>query len=189
MARSFAALGLLLALAVPAAAEPAWHVYSDAKRNFSIAYPDGWTVDPDFRDKGYGFFQGDTDDYRGGVALKPTADLAPGTNLESDQLVLAVETARPGDLCQAKSFLVDPPPDYFTDVAVDKPEVARTVANAGDLYTIEHIVLIGVRQPCIAAHYILVYGQRHGSGAPPDFDRAAVIGLLNKIAATIKPLK
>ena len=187
--RVAAAIAVLLCLATAAAAEPAWHVYSDAKRNVSIAYPDGWTVDPNFRDKGYGFFQGDNDDYRDGIALKPTADLAPGTNLESDQIVLAVETARPADRCEAKAFLVDPPPDYFTDVPVDKPEVVRTVANAGDLYTIEHIVLIGVRQPCIAAHYILVYGQRHGADAPPAFDRAAVLGLLNKIASTIKPLK
>ena len=189
MARRIAAFALVLAIAAPAAAEPAWHVYSDAKRNFSISYPDGWTVDPAYRDKGYGFFQGDTDDYRDGVALKPTADLAPGTNLQSDQLMLVVETARPGDLCQAKSFLVDPPPDYFTDRPIDKPDAVRTVANTGDLYTVEHIVLIGVRQPCIAAHYILVYGQRHGADGPPDFDRTTVIGALNAIAATIKPLK
>ncbi len=182
------AVAVLLCLCTNAAAEPAWHTYTDAKRGFSISYPDGWTVDPNYRDKGYGFFQGDADDVREAVALKPANELAPGTNLESDQIVLAVETARPGDSCSARSFLVDAPPDYFTDVPIDKPDVVRTVANAGDLYTIEHIVLIGVRQPCIAAHYILVYGQNHGPSAAPPFDRAAVLGLLNKIASTIKPL-
>ncbi|MEJ0028173.1 MAG: hypothetical protein WDN01_19265 [Rhizomicrobium sp.] len=182
-------IALSIVLATGAAAEPAWHTYTDAKRGFSIDYPDGWTVDPGFKDKGYGFFQGDTDDYRDGVALKPTVDLAPGTNLESPQLVLAIETARPADRCEARAFLVDPPPDYFTERPVDRPDAVRTVAKAGDLYTIEHIVLIGVRQPCIAAHYILVYGQGQGANAPPAFDHAAVVGLLNRIASTVKPLK
>lgn len=177
-----------MAVAPCVAQTAGWHTYSDTQRNFSFSYPDGWTLDTKYQDKGYGYHQGDLDDERDGVALRPAGDLAPGTDLQSDQLVFAVEAARPADRCEARAFLVDPPPDYFTEAPVDKPDVVRTVAQAGDLYTIEHIVLIAVRKPCIAAQYTLVYHQPY-EGGPPPFDHAKIIGLLNAIAATIRPLK
>lgn len=179
-------LSALAALA-PCAAQTV-HTYSDVARNFTFSYPDGWSIDARYQDKGYGYHQGDLDDVRDGVALRPAGDLAPGTDLQSDQLVLAVEAARPADRCEAHAFLVDAPPDYFTETPVDKPEAVRTVAQAGDLYTIEHIVLIAVKKPCIAVHYTLVYRQ-HAAGGPPPFDRASIVGQLNAIAATIRPLK
>lgn len=183
------ALAFAAVMAAPCTAQTAgWHSYSDARHSFSFSYPDGWTLDANYQDKGYGYHQGDLDDVRNGVALRPAGNLAPGTDLQSDQLVLAVEAARPADRCEARAFLVDPPPDYFTETPLDKPDAVRTVAQAGDLYTIEHIVLIAVKTPCIAAHYTLVYHQPY-AGGPPPFDRARVIGLLNAIAATIRPLK
>jgi hypothetical protein len=167
------------------------HIYTDAKRGFSISYPDGWTVDPAYRDKGYGFFQGESDDYREAVALKPTIDLAPGTTLQSDQLVLMIETARPGDTCEARAFLVDPPPDYVTQTPEIKPDAVRSIAQAGDLYTIEHIVLLATKTPCIAAHYIIVTRRISGNdpAAPKPFSEKALFAYLNDIAATLRLAK
>jgi hypothetical protein len=180
------ALVALLTLGAARAAEPAWHVYSDAKRGFSISYPDGWTVDPAFRDKGYGFFQGDPDDYRDGVALKPGYDIAPGTNLQSDQLVVAVETPRPADRCIARAFLMDTSPEIPTDLAVDKPDVARTISQPGDRYIVEHVVIIASHTPCIAVHYYINSARfERGDGKQP-FDEAALIAALNRIAGTIR---
>ena len=64
-----------------------------------------------------------------------------------------VQRARPGDLCVAESFLVDPPPDYATEEPVKKPEVVHTLAEPGDLYTMEQVVMIASKAPCLAVHY------------------------------------
>ncbi|MEI9989956.1 MAG: hypothetical protein WDM86_07945 [Rhizomicrobium sp.] len=183
------AVAVLLCLCTGAFAEPAWHTYTDARRGFSISYPDGWTVDPDFRDLGYGFHQGDADDYRDGVALKPAGDLAPGTNLESDQLVLAIEMARPADRCVARAFLVDPSPDVPTDMPVDKPDAVRTIAQPGDRYIVEHFVIVLSHTPCVAVHYFVNSARlRPGDGKKP-FDEGALVAYLNRIAETLKSVK
>jgi len=190
MTRRLAGIAAALALCSPAVAQvpPAWHTYTDAKRGVSISYPDGWTVDPNFRDLGYGFHQGDADDYRDGLALRPTGDIAPGTNLESDQLVIAVETARPADSCVAHAFLVDPPPDVPTDTPVDKPDVVRTIAQPGDRYIVEHFVVVASHTPCIAVHYFVNSARlSRGDGKKP-FDEAALIAYLNHITETLKSL-
>src|SRR5258707_8567073 len=117
---------LVVTLGAAAAQVPGWQSYGGA--GFTISIPPGWKADPAFLDKGYAFFQGQSDDVRGGTAFMPTTDIAPGTNLQSDQLKLVVQRARPGDLCTAAAFLVDPPPDYETHRLIDKPELVRTIA-------------------------------------------------------------
>jgi hypothetical protein len=178
----------LIALCVCAAsAEPAgWQSYSDPAHHFSIGYPAGWKVDPNFQDRGYGFFQGDRDDMRPGIAFRPTGDLAPGSNLESDQLALVVQWARPGDRCTASAFLVDPAPDYATERPVEKPDIVRTIAEPGDLYTVEQAVIVVGRTPCMAVHYYVNY--RRELPGRPHFDHQALFAYLNAIAETFKPL-
>ncbi|MEI9887004.1 MAG: hypothetical protein WDN08_10995 [Rhizomicrobium sp.] len=173
------------------AAEAPWHTYSDPAHNLSISYPDGWKVDPNFADKGYRYMQGDPDDVRYGIGLSPTVDLAPGTNLESRSLVLAIQFARPGDLCKASAFLADPSPDYFTQVLEDTPDLAHTRAEPGDLYIVERIVHIASRSPCVALQIYLVSDRiRAGDpNKPAAFDRPALFHLLSSIAVTLKPLK
>src|SRR5262249_50313364 len=117
--RAFGAVLLLAGMLACGGAQAA--PYSDPARGVAIGYPDGWTVDRRFQDKGYRFFQGEREDFHEGVAFAPSTDLAPGTVLQSDQLKLVVQRARPADMCQANAFLVDPPPDYFTKTVVDKP--------------------------------------------------------------------
>ena len=178
-------LAFALSIAAVQAAEPGWSTYTDAKNGFAMDYPPGWKVNPNWSDKGYGFFQGDADDVHPGIAFTPSTDLAPGSLLQSDQLVLAVEAPRPGGKCEAAGFLVDPPPDYFTARRIDKPELVDTMAQAGDLYTIEHIVIMARPAPCLAVHYVIVSAR---SGAKP-FDRDALIAMLNKISGTLRPVK
>jgi hypothetical protein len=184
------AASLMLCGGAASAAEPAWHVYTDPAHGFSISYPDGWTVNPQFADRGYAYAQGDTDDVRMGVGLSPTGDLAPGTNLESKQLMIAVETARPGDSCRARAFLADPSPAYFTQVVEDTPDLAHTLAET-DLYDSEHVVRIVSRTPCIAVQVFVVSAriQQGDPQAPKPFDRAALFELVSRIAATFTPPK
>jgi hypothetical protein len=176
---------LLLCAGAASAAAPGWSTYTDAKNGFAMDYPSDWKVNPAWTDKGYGFFQGDRDDVHPGIAFTPTTDLAPGSLLQSDQLVLAIETPRIGAKCEAAGFLVDPPPDYFTAERVNKPELVDTLAQAGDLYTIEHVVVLAGKAPCLAVHYVIVSAK---SGGKP-FDRDALINFLNKITATLRPVK
>jgi hypothetical protein len=155
--------------------------YTDTARGFAIDYPDGWTFDARFVDKGYRFYQGESEDVHDGVAFAPSIDLAPGTVLQSDQLKLVVQRARPADMCRASAFLVDPPPDYFTKTVVDRPDLTQTVAEAGDQYVIEHLVLMVSEKPCLAVHYIIV-AARTGKA----FDHAKLVDYLNTIAKTIR---
>ncbi len=173
------------------AAEPGWHTYTDAAHGFAISYPDGWTVNPQFADKGYAFIQGDTDDVRTGLGLSPLVDIAPGTTLESKSLVLAVQFARPGDTCRARAFLADPSPDYVTQVDQDTPDAAHAIAEPGDLYSVEHMVRVVSHTPCIAVQIYLVYARPRPGEAkpPPPFDRTAVFALLSRIVGTLKPAK
>ena len=185
------ALAALLTAGCAQAADAPWHTYSDAAHGVAISYPDGWKVDPNYADKGYAYAQGETDDVRYGIGLSPTAELQPGTNLESNSLVLAVQFARPGDACRANAFLADPPPDYFTQVMEDTPAQARTLAEPGDLYAVEHIVHMVSQKPCIALQIYLVYGQDHPHDPKPlpHFDRPGLFAQLAQIAATLRPLK
>jgi hypothetical protein len=102
-------------------------------------------------------------------------------------LALIVERARPADRCVASAFLLDTPPDNVVQTIVNKPEAVQTVADAGDLYTVEHIVMIASQTPCVAVHYTIFASQirRGDPAAAKPFDRTAVIGLLNKIASTL----
>lgn len=180
--RAFGAVLVLAGLLACRGAQAA--TYTDAARGFAIDYPDGWTVDPRFTDKGYRFFQGESEDVHDGVAFSPSTDLAAGTVLQSDQLKLVVQRARPADRCQASAFLLDPPPDYFTRTVVDKPEVTQTIAEAGDQYVIEHLVVMVSQTPCLAVHYIIVAAR-----AGKAFDHAKLVDYLNGIAKTIRPAK
>ena len=180
---------LVFALALVAgtarAAPPGLATYTDTKNGFAIDYPSDWKVNPNWVDKGYGFFQGDTDDVHPGIAFTPSGDIAPGTTLQSDQLVFAIETPRTGAKCVASDFLVDPPPDYFTNVHVDKPDVVDTVAQAGDQYIIEHIVIVARQTPCLAVHYVIVSARAGGK----PYDRDGLIAALNRITGTLRPAK
>ena len=190
--RVFCAAAILSALAGGAIAQQAgWHTYTDTAHRIAIDYPDGWKVDPNFADKGYRFAQGDADDVRTGIGLSPTIDLAPGTDLQSNSLVLAIQFARPGDLCKASSFLADASPDYATQVLQDTPEQARTMAEPGDLYAVEHIVHMISQKPCIALQIYLVTAQSqpHDPSPPKPYDRKALFALLSQITATMRPLK
>lgn len=180
----FAATLLALALAGTAQAQQNWQHYQGP--GFSMDYPPGWTVDPSFLDKGYAFFQGQSDDVRAGIAFSPAYDLAPGTNLESDQLKLVVEPARPGDLCSAAAFLVTPSRDYETRRLIDKPDVVRTFAEPGDRYAVEQAVVIVSHKPCIAVHYFVTYSRTMDRNRAP-FDHEQLYRALQAIAETLKP--
>jgi hypothetical protein len=175
---------LLLALhagAASAADAPAgWQHY--AGRGFAIEIPPGWKADPGFLDRGYGFFQGQSDDVRGGTAFTPPDGLAPGTNLEANQLKLVVQMARPGDLCVAAAFLVDQPPDFETRRVVNEPERVRTIGEPGDLFLTEQAVILASTKPCVAVHYFIVYAK---TGGRKPVDREQLFQLLGTIAATV----
>jgi hypothetical protein len=177
----------VLALAAAPAQAPDWQSYRGP--GFTLSYPPEWKVDPNFLDKGYAFFQGQSDDVRGGIAFAPGYDLAPGSNLESDQLKLVVQAARPGDRCAAASFLVSASPDYETKKLIDKPDAVRIFAEPGDKYGIEQAVLIVSKAPCIAVHYYIAFERltRSDPQGRKEFDREQLYRLLGAIAATVKP--
>jgi len=78
-----------------------------------------------------------------------------------------------------------------TQVVEDTPLQARTMAEPGDLYAVEHIVHMISQKPCIALQIYLVTAQRQPRDPNPlrPYDRQALFALLSQITATLKPLK
>ena len=112
-----APLLLVCAFASGANAQDAtWQTYSDTARGFSISYPSAGSRSG-LADKAMPIRRRHGR-VRHGVAFSPAGDIAPGTNLESNQLVLAVRTARPGDL-PGDAFLADPP-RLFSEVQLGR---------------------------------------------------------------------
>ena len=164
-----------------ACADDGAHIYRDPAGVFSIRIPPGWNVNPKFVDYGYGYYQGSPDDKLPGVAFVSRRDFAPGTNLDSGETFFAVQVLPAKTTCVADSFLVDPPPDYFTTEPEDTADFARTVAEPGDLDGYEEQVRVLSHSPCVAMHVFITYSQR----ATPKFDRARLLGMFDAIAKTV----
>jgi hypothetical protein len=154
---------------------------SRSVRTFLHPHSAGLERQAQFVDYGYGYYQGSPDDKLPGVAFFSKRDLAPGTSLDSGGTFFAVQVLPAKTTCVADSFLVDPPPDYFTTEPEDTADFARTVAEPGDLDGYEEQVGVLSHSPCVAMHVFITYSQR----ATPKFDRARLLGMFDAIAKTV----
>jgi hypothetical protein len=183
-------LALLFVLAGPAAAQPTgWHTYTDAKSGFSLSYPDGWTLAPNFDDQGYGYVQGNASDHITGAAVFAPATLQADTNLRAGGTYVLVETLpRSPAKCFAADFIVDPPADYrIFDERNDGDRAVLTSGDPGDMSAHEDSVTVLSHAPCLAVHEVIGFAPRDrefGRDEPP-FDRDKLVKLLDAIRATV----
>jgi hypothetical protein len=171
-----------LILATTALAGDGWTTYRGD--GFSIRVPPGWTVNGKFVDYGYGYYQGGADDEVPGVAFRPRTDPQPRSNLREPYPYLAVQRLPAGGKCVADAFIVDPPPDSFTEEPVDAANFAATLARPGDLYTIEQQVFVVSTAPCMAAHIYMVYTQTRDRTEEP-MDRERLSALFARMRRTV----
>ena len=186
-----AVAGFVFALSGSATAAP-WHNYTDAKRGFSVSYPESWTLNPAFDDQGYGYAQGDPTDHITGVLLLAPATLQANTNLRAGETYVLVETLpRTPAACVAADFIVDPPADYrIFDEQHGGDRALLTSGDPGDMSAHEDSVTVLSHAPCLAVHEVIGFAPRDGEFGRDErpFNRDKLLKLLDAIRATVAPV-
>ncbi len=185
---SVPAVLLMLAPASPAATPTGWQTYRDEARGFAVSFPADWKPNPDYYDDDYPT-SGEPPPRIHALAIAPTADLQPGTTLDSTSVHIAIVPLPPfRSQCAAWSFIAVPPPDFDSAFDVDTPDYAHVVGgDPGGWYTYEDYVWRISTTPCVGMHYTIGYhadGSDQAKGEKP-FDRAKLLALLDAIRGTV----
>lgn len=179
----FASIVLTAALALaasPSAAAP-WKHYSDNRLGWSIAYPAGWKVDPNYVSSSLG-----PDHEIKGVSFAIPDSVQPGTNLSHNDTAISIESL-PGADCKPAQF-VDPAEhvhkvkaDGRTYTAADSGD-----AGAGNRYETQ-IFMIDGTSPCLAVRYFIHYAaiENFDPGTIKAFNEKKLIALFDRIRATL----
>jgi membrane-bound inhibitor of C-type lysozyme len=161
-------------------------VYESGSNGFSIRYPAGYTVNPNFQYQELG-----PGKEISGVSFTIPTSTAAGTNLGRDSYV-SVEEIPQTQECTADLFL---PPNSMsgvlgvtttTDNGVTYSVASSTGAGAGNRY-VEVAYAIPGTNPCIAVHYFIHYGviENYPQGAVRAFDEPALLDQFNAIRRTL----
>lgn len=182
------AFGALMWTGASTAAPAGWKTFHDAARGFSISYPAGWRLNPNYDDQGYGYAQGELSDHITGVLLSPPATLQPDTNLLPGESYVLIEILRrTPEKCVAQDFIVDPPMDYrIYDEQHGGDRALLASGDPGDMAEYEDSVTVRSHAPCLGVHEVIASEPADGFGKDePPFNRAAMTGLLDSVVATL----
>lgn len=156
-------------------------VYENGSAGFSIRYPDGYTVDPN-----YTYTQLGPNKAIHGVAFKIASSTAAGTNLSSDSY-LSVEEIPQAKECSASLFIYPGVKmETVTDGGVTYSVASSTDAAVGNRYE-EHVYAIPGTNPCIAIRYYIHYAvfENFPPGAVKRFDEHALLATFDKMRSTL----
>jgi len=157
------------------------NVFESGTLGFSIRYPAGFSVDPDYRyeERGPG-------GAIGGVKFTIAPAPAGGTNLAPDSY-LSIEEIPGGGGCTADRFLDGAPAATpFTEGGVTYSVTAATGAGAGNRHE-EHVFAIPGTNPCVAVRYVIHYAvlENYPPGAVRAFDHDALIRTFDAMRGTL----
>ena len=170
------------AMPKPGAQPPAgWRTFGDARTGFSIAYPEGWTVDPSYvypmRIEGRELH---------GVSFTVPESMRAHTNLATDTR-LSVESLAGVSVCDARRF-VDAPVNELTenDGGHTWSVASAGDAGAGNFYDETVYALVG-SSPCLAIRYFIHSTNiaNYDPGVVKQFDREALITMFGRIRSTL----
>jgi membrane-bound inhibitor of C-type lysozyme len=156
-------------------------IYESGAAGFSIRYPAGYSVDPDYEYEALG--PGKTIP---GVKLTIDPAIAAGTNLGADSY-LSVEHIPRGESCTASRFLDAGATATAATEGRTTYSVARlTGAGAGNRYEESVFALLG-SDPCIGLRYFIHYSvlENYPPGAVRAFDRQALVDRFDAIRRTL----
>jgi hypothetical protein len=165
-----------------AASQPpsGWRTYGDARLGFSIAYPEGWSVDT-----GHVYPTPVHDNRLAGVAFIVPQSLSAHTNLSSDSYV-AVESADGVSSCEASDFLDQPMTQRNEMKGATRWSIATLGdAGAGNFYDETVYALEGSR-PCLAIRYFIhsTNVANYPEGTVKQFDHALLVDMFDRIRST-----
>lgn len=159
-------------------------VYESGSNGFSIRYPEGYTLNADYK---YQEFGPGKDIY--GVSFTIPSSMAEGTNLGQDTRV-SVEEIPGAKECTASLFLDHGamPLDVTTttDNGTEYSTASFTGAGAGNRYE-ETVYALPYTNPCIAVRYYVHYGviENYPEGAVKEFDHKALTDQFDAIRHTL----
>lgn len=173
-------VGCILVNDVPGGAD--FETFASATHGFSIRYPKGWTVNPNYRDESWGPGHEIT-----GVSFTIPKSMTTGTNL-ADDTRLAVETLPDASTCTADQFLpgtgsvASPVTDDGTEYSV----ATFSDAGAGNIFDQTVYALSGT-SPCLGVVYV-IHSSNIGNfdpGAVTAFDRAKLTAEFDTIRRSL----
>lgn len=158
----------------PTPALPVTHTY--ASSTFSVIYPDGYTVDENYK------YEGVPNKPIPGVKFVIPGTMATGTNLSTDTGV-TVESLPRAKSCTADIYFYDNVKAHDVTVGSRVWSMASsTGAGAGNFYE-EQVYALKDSKPCLAVRYFIHSGNigNYPEGAVTEFDHAALIADFDKI--------
>lgn len=157
-------------------------VFESGSDGFSIRYPLGYTVEPNYTYTEFGPSKSIH-----GVKFTIPASIAKGTNLGSDSYV-SVEQIPAVNVCTASLFLDDPRvvATSVTDNGMMYSVASSTGAGAGNRYA-ETVYAIPGSNPCIAVRYFVHYSviDNYPPGTVNQFDEASLTAQFDTIRHTL----
>jgi len=164
------------------AASAGWKTYTNPTLHYSISYPEGWKIDPNYVSVSLG-----PDHEIKGVAFVIPENLARGTNLSHNDTELSVESI-PGANCKPSQFL--DPAEHIRTLKADGRTYTTADsgdAGAGNRYDTMLFVVDGT-SPCIAVRYFIHYTnvENYDPGTVKAFNRPALVKQFDAIRATLK---
>ncbi len=159
-------------------------VYENGTEGFSIRYPNGYTVDQNYKYQELGPGKD-----IGGVKFTIDPSIATGTNLSSDTY-LSVEEIPQATSCDAAMFLDSGSMrSNATTTTIDGTEysvASSTGAGAGNRYE-ETVYALPGTNPCVAVRYFIHYGviENYPAGAVQQFDEAALKSQFDAMRKTL----
>lgn len=160
---------------------PGWRTFGDARTGFSIAYPEGWTVDSHYvypmRLEGRELH---------GVSFSVPEALRAHSNLAADSR-LTVESISGIKPCDARHFVATPENELTENDGGHTWSVANAGdAGAGNFYD-ETVYALEGSSPCLAIRYFIHSTNiaNYDPGAVQQFDRRALVTMFGRIRSTL----
>ncbi|MFZ3054459.1 MAG: MliC family protein [Minisyncoccales bacterium] len=157
------------------------NIYHDGTIGFSIRYPDGYSVDPNYQYQALG---PNKEIYGTKFTISP--DIASGTNLSNDSGI-SIELIPNTQDCNAGLFLFNSSNiETITDNNTEYSFASSTDAAAGNRYE-EKVWALSNNNSCIAIRYFIHYGaiENYPQDTVKEFNKTSLIDQFDKIRQTL----
>lgn len=158
------------------------NVYGSGSKGFSIRYPEGYIVNPN-----YVYLTPGQDKEIRGVSFTVSPSMVKGTNLSQDSYI-SVEEIPDSSICAADLFLKGDQSGNVTeaDKGTTYSIASSTGAGAGNRYE-ETLYAVSGTNPCIAIRYSIHYGvmENYPKGAVQAFDEKKLLEEFDAIRRTL----